>query len=118
LFFKRKENEGMAKRAILVALIAVLVMGLAGFASAAEGEKVAAKITKIDGQRVTVTAEGEIPAWLKAGTRVSAGGGAPLVLRVSGKDVTMKFGKAKVEQLKVGQVLEVKPSSGEVPQGC
>ncbi|MEW6721448.1 MAG: selenite/tellurite reduction operon protein ExtJ [Thermodesulfobacteriota bacterium] len=107
----------MRKKAFLVAMVAALVLGVAGFGFAAD-EPFTGKITKIDGVRVTVSAQADLPAWIKAGMRVNAGGGSPLVLRVSGKDLTLKFGQAKAEQLKVDQVLEVKPSSGEVPQGC
>jgi len=42
---------------------------------------------QIDGLRVTVTAQGDLPAWVKAG-RESRGGGAPVVLKVSGKEMT------------------------------
>jgi len=108
----------MLKKTLLVAMVAALVMGLSGLSFAADGEKFTGKITKIDGLRVTVAAQGDLPAWAKAGTRVNAGGGAPVVLKVSGKDMTLKFGKAKAEQLKVDQVLEITPSSGDAPQGC
>ncbi|MBP2675688.1 MAG: hypothetical protein H6Q84_2528 [Deltaproteobacteria bacterium] len=108
----------MLKKKLLVAMVAALVVGLAGFAFAADGDKVTGKITKIDGLRVTVAAQGDLPAWVKAGTRVTAGGGSPVVLKISGKEMTLKFGQAKVEQLKVDQVLEITPSSGDVPQGC
>ena len=108
----------MLKKTLLVAMVAALVMGLSGLAFAADGEKFTGKITKIEGVRVTVAAEGGLPAWVKAGTRVNAGGGAPVVLKISGKEMTLKFGQAKVEQLKVDQVLEITPSSGDVPQGC
>ncbi|MBE0602320.1 MAG: hypothetical protein IH611_01660 [Deltaproteobacteria bacterium] len=108
----------MLKKTLLVAMVAALVMGLSGIAFAADGEKFTGKIVKIDGVRVTVAAEGGLPAWVKAGTRVSASGGAPVVLRIKDKEMTLKFGKAKAEQLKVDQVLEITPSSGDVPQGC
>ena len=108
----------MLKKSLLVAMVAALVMGLSGLVFAADGDKFTGKITKIDGVRVTVAAEGDLPAWVKAGTRVTAGGGGPVVLKMSGKEMTLKFGQAKVEQLKVDQVLEITPSSGDVPQGC
>ncbi len=108
----------MLKKTLLVAMVAALVMGLAGLAFAADGDKFTAKITKIEGVRATVAAEGGLPAWVKPGTRINAGGGSPVVLKISGKEMTLKFGQAKIEQLKVDQVLEITPSSGDVPQGC
>ncbi len=107
----------MSKKTFFAAVVAVLVMGLAGFAFA-EGGKFTGKITQIQGERVTIKVEGAVPAWARAGVVVMGGGGAPRVLRVSGSDVTLKFGKAKVELLKIDQVLEITESSGADVQGC
>ena len=107
----------MLKKAFFVAVAAALVMSMAGFAFA-EGGAFSGKIAKIEGERVTVKVEGAVPAWARAGVVVKAGDGAPRVLRVSGTDVTLKFGKAKAELLKVDQVLQITESGGEEAQGC
>jgi hypothetical protein len=107
----------LKKIALPVLAAAAFMIGIAGFAFA-EGGKFTGKITQIQGERVTVKVEGAVPAWARAGVVVKSGGGAPRVLRVSGSDVTLKFGKSKAELLKVDQVLEIAESSGEAVQGC
>jgi len=107
----------MLKKIVLPSLAAAaFAISMAGFAFA-EGS-FSGKVTKIQGERITITVEGAVPAWARAGVVVKGGGGAPRVLRVSGNEVTLKFGKAKAEQLKVDQVLQITESSGEEVQGC
>lgn len=105
------------KRQIAIAVVAaVLVTTLAPWAFA--GGSFSGKVTKVEGERVTILADGPVPAWVRAGVVVMAGDGAPRVLRVKGNEVTLKFGKEKAAKLKADQVLKVTESSGDELQGC
>lgn len=105
------------KRQITIAVVAaILVTTMAAWAFA-EGS-FSGKVTKVDGERVTILSDGPAPAWVRAGVAVMAEGGAPRVIRVQGNEVTLKFGKEKAAKLKAEQVLKVTESSGEELQGC
>jgi hypothetical protein len=105
------------KRPITIAVVAaILVTAMAAWAFA-EGS-FSGKVTKVDGERVTILSDGPVPAWVRAGVPVMAEGGAPRVIRVQGNEVTLKFGKEKAAKLKAEQVLKVTESSGEELQGC
>jgi hypothetical protein len=73
-------------------------------------------VTKVEGEKVTVTLEGAVPGWAKKGATVSALGGAPKVLAVNGKEVTLKFSKAKAAAIKVDS--KVSLTKGGEMQGC
>ncbi|MBT1075346.1 selenite/tellurite reduction operon protein ExtJ [Geobacter grbiciae] len=97
---------------IAAALVAVS-MATVAFASGS----FSGKVTKVDGAKVTVKAD-KIPAWVKKGGSVSAMGGSPKVLDVKGHEVTLRFGKAKADKVKVDSSLTVTEASGDELQGC
>lgn len=76
------------------------------------------KVTKIDGTKVTVTAEQNIPSWVKKGANVSILGGSPKVLEVKGNEMVLRFGKAKAAAIKADSAVTVSESSGDELQGC
>lgn len=106
----------MKRQIAIMVVAAILVTTMATWAFA-EGS-FSGKVTKVEGERVTVLADGSVPAWVRAGVAVMAGGGAPRVIRVQGNEVTLKFGKEKAAKLKADQVLKVTESSGDELQGC
>ena len=75
------------------------------------------KVTKVEGEKVTVTLEGAVPAWAKKGASVSALGGSPKVLSVTGKEVTLRFSKAKAAKIKVDANVTMSEPKEEM-QGC
>lgn len=97
---------------IAAALVAVSMAAVAFAAGSFSG-----KVTKVDGAKVTVKAD-KIPAWVKKGGSVSAMGGSPKVLDVKGNEVTLRFGKAKADKVKVDSSLTVNEASGDELQGC
>jgi len=102
----------------LISKIAVL-FAMATFATAAfAAESFKGKVTAIDGEKVTVTVEKDLPAWVKKGTNVEAMGGAPMVVEVKGKEVVLKFGKAKAAKIKADSTMTISESSGDELQGC
>lgn len=106
----------MLKKIIIAGTAAIMAMSMAVTVVAAES--FTGKVTKIEGERVTILADGPVPSWVRAGVAVMAGGGAPRVLRVQGNEVTLKFGKEKAAKLKADEVLKVTESSGDELQGC
>ena len=76
------------------------------------------KVTKIDGTKVTVTAEQDIPGWVKKGAYVSALGGSPKVLEVKGKEMVLRFGSEKAAKIKADTAVTVTESAGDELQGC
>ncbi len=105
------------KRQIAIMVVAAILMTTMAVWAFAEGS-FSGKVTKVEGERVTVLSDGPVPAWVRAGVAVMAGGGAPRVIRVQGNEVTLKFGKEKAAKLKADQVLKVTESSGDELQGC
>lgn len=105
----------MLKKILTVTTAIILTSNLA-FAASFSG-----KVIANDGEKVTLKVEKEAPAWLKKGAVVSALGGKPSVVEVKGKDVVLKFGKAKAAKIKTDTNLtinEVKAGGGEQMQGC
>lgn len=101
---------------IMIAIAASLValsMAAVAFASGS----FSGKVTKVDGEKVTVKAD-KIPAWVKKGGNVQAMGGAPKVLDVKGDEVVLKFGKAKAAKIKADSSMTVSEPSGDELQGC
>ncbi len=105
-------NKLMTRITVLLATVALAAVAMAANAP------LAGKVTRIDGTRVTVTAKQNIPSWVKKGGTVSALGGSPKVLEVKGKEMVLRFGKAKAETLKVDSAATVSESAGEELQGC
>lgn len=99
----------------LIAMISTLLVTIAlaatVFAAGASG-----KVTKVEGEKVTVTMDGAVPGWAKKGATVSVLGGAPKVLSVNGKEVTLKMSKAKAAAVKVDA--KVTMTKGGEMQGC
>jgi hypothetical protein len=97
---------------IVATLLVTVAMTVTVFAAGAS----TGKVTKVEGEKVTVTLEGAVPAWAKKGATVSALGGAPKVLAVTGKEVTLKFNKAKAAAIKLDS--KVSMTKGGEMQGC
>ena len=98
-------------------MAALLVMAAFATAAFAAGS-FNGKVTKIDGTKVTVTAEQDIPGWVKKGAYVSALGGSPKVLEVKGKEMVLRFGSEKAAKIKADTAVTVTESAGDEMQGC
>ncbi|RII28881.1 MAG: hypothetical protein CXR31_03130 [Geobacter sp.] len=102
----------------LITKLAVL-FAMAAFATAAfAAEAVKGKVTAVDGEKVTVTTERDLPAWVKKGVNVEALGGAPTVVEVKGNEVVLKFGKAKAAKIKTDSTVTISEAAGDELQGC
>ncbi len=86
--------------------------------SAIAADTVKGKVTKVETDKVTVMVDGDLPAWIKAGGNVTAGGGAPKVLSVKGKEVILRFSRAKAAKIKVDSAMSLSEFSGDELQGC
>ncbi|QXE93104.1 hypothetical protein KP001_16905 [Geomonas subterranea] len=104
------------RKTIKMLAAAVMVVSLAAAAYAAGPAK--GKVTKVEGEQVTVTLEAAPPAYIKKGAMVTALGGSPKVLAVQGNEVTLKFGKAKAEKIKVDSAISLSECEGDELQGC
>lgn len=98
----------------MAALLAMAVFATTAFAAGTLN----GKVTKIDGTKVTVTAEQDIPKWVKKGANVSALGGSPKVLEVKGKEMVLRFGSEKAAKIKAESAVTVTESTGDELQGC
>ncbi|GAB7028400.1 selenite/tellurite reduction operon protein ExtJ [Geotalea toluenoxydans] len=95
------------------------IFALAAFATAAfAAGSVTGKVTAIDGEKVSVTVEKELPAWVKKGDSVQAMGGSPTVVDVKGNVIVLKFGKAKAAKIKADSKMTISESAGDELQGC
>lgn len=103
----------MIKRIGSMVAVALLSASIAFAAGSVSG-----KVTKIEGDKVTVTVEGAVPAWAKTGANVSAAGGAPKVVSVQGNEVTLRFSKSKAAKIKVDSKMKLTESEGDELQGC
>lgn len=96
-----------------------LLFAMAAFAATAfAAESFKGKVSAIDGEKITVTVEKDIPAWVKKGSNVEAMGGAPMVVEVKGNMVVLKFGKAKAAKIKADSAMTISESAGDELQGC
>jgi protein-disulfide isomerase len=102
----------------LITKIAVLFVMAVFATTALAAGSFAGKITRIDGTKVTVTAEQDIPGWVKKGTTVSALGGSTKVLEVKGKEMVLRFGSEKAAKIKADTAVTVTESAGDELQGC
>ena len=100
------------------ATISLLLATVALAATAFAAGSVSGKVTKVDGDKVTVTIEGAVPAWAKKGASVTAAGGSPKVVAVEGNHVTLKMSKAKAAKIAVDSGLTISESEGDEMQGC
>ncbi|WP_243371034.1 selenite/tellurite reduction operon protein ExtJ [Geotalea sp. SG265] len=103
------------KKIMMAVAAALAALSLAAVAFA--GGSFSGKVTKVDGEKITVKAD-NVPAWVKKGANVQAMGGAPKVLSVKGGEIVLKFGKAKAAKIKVDSTLRVGELAGEELQGC
>jgi len=115
-WLKAYEKEKKMKK--LIAMSSMLLATVAMAATAFAAGSFPGKVTKVEDGKVTVTAEGAVPAWAKKGATVSALGGAPKVLSVDGNNVILRFSKAKAAKIKVDSKATVTESDGEEMQGC
>lgn len=104
----------MKKLAVAVTALATIAFG----ANAMAEESFTGKVTKIDGEKITVTSTANVPAWVKKGGNVQALGGMPTVVEVKGKDVVLKFGKSKAAKIQADSSMTVTEASGDELQGC
>jgi ribosomal protein L2 len=102
---------------LIMRMAGLFVMAVFATAAFASGS-IAGKVTKIDGAKVTVTVEQNIPGWVKKGASVTALGGSPKVLEVNGKEMVLRFGSAKAKEIKLDSAVTVGESSGDELQGC
>lgn len=102
----------------LMTFTAVAVMAASLAVSAFAAGSVTGKVTKVDGEKVTVAVEGAMPAWAKKGGSVNAAGGAPKVVSVQGNEVTLKFTKAKAAKIAVDSTVTLTECEGDEMQGC
>lgn len=106
----------MLKKTTALLAAAIMAAGLAVSAFAAG--PCMGKVTKVEGDQVTVALEGAAPAWAKKGANVSAAGGSPKVVAVDGNSVTLKFSKAKAAKIKVDSTMNLNEADGDELQGC
>ncbi len=105
----------MLKKISLMIMATLLVASMAVSALAADTK---GKVTKVESDKVTVVIEGALPAWIKSGATVTAGGGAPKVLAVKGNEVVLRFSRAKAAKIKVDATLSLSEFTGDELQGC
>lgn len=106
----------MLKKIGLIISTIVLAAGLA--VNAAADDMVMSKVIKIETDKVTVVVEGALPGWIKPGGNVTAGGGAPKILGIRGKELVLRFSKAKAARIKPDSTLELSEFTGDELQGC
>lgn len=99
---------------VLAAAVMAATLAVSAFAAG----PVTGKVTKVDGDKVTVAVEGAVPAWAKKGTTVNAAGGAPKIVAVEGNQVTLKMSKAKAAKIAVDSTVTMSESEGDELQGC
>lgn len=98
--------------------VATVVSTVALAAAAFAAAPVTGKVTKVEGEKVTVAVEGSLPAWAKKGASVDAAGGKQKVLAVQGNEVTLKFNKSKAAKIAVDSSMTLTESEGDELQGC
>lgn len=101
-----------------ITLLAAAIMAVSLTVSAFAAGPVTGKVTKVDGDKVTVAVEGAVPAWAKKGANVSAVGGSPKIVAVEGNQVTLKMSKSKAAKIAVDSSLTLTESEGDEMQGC
>lgn len=106
----------MFKKIITLLAVILLVVGMAVSATAADTFN--GKVIKVESDKVTVVVDGDLPAWIKAGGNVTAGGGAPKVLSIKGKEVVLRFSRAKAAKIKVDSTMSLGEFTGDELQGC
>jgi hypothetical protein len=99
----------MMKR--FAAVLAVLVLG----ATLALAAPVKAKVTAIDGKKVTVDLVDEKAEWMKKGAPVKFKGGVGRIRDIVDKTITMNSKKAEI--LKVGDEIELDKGPAML-EGC
>jgi len=108
----------MLKKIITMVVGVLVVASLAAGALAADKGACNGKVTKIEGDKVTVMMEGAVPAWVKVGGTVTAAGAAPKVLSVEGNEVVLRFSRAKAATIKVDSGISLSEFAGDELQGC
>ncbi|MDO8722560.1 MAG: selenite/tellurite reduction operon protein ExtJ [Syntrophales bacterium] len=106
----------MLKKVSTMIAVALMVASMTAFALAADILK--GKVTKVEGDKITVTIEGAVPAWVKTGATVTAASAAPRVLSVKGSEVTLTFSKARAAKIKVDANMSLSEFTGYELQGC
>jgi len=100
------------------AMLAVILLVVSVAVSATAADTLKGKVTKVESDKITVVIDGALPAWVKPGATVTAGGGAPKVLSVKENEVTLRFSKAKAAKIKVGSTMSLREFTGDELQGC
>ena len=101
----------------LISMFSTLLITGALAATVFAAGSVSGKVVKVEGDKITVSLEGAVPAWAKKGASVSAFGGAPKVLSVNGKVITLKMSKEKAAKIKVDEKVTMNKCDAEL-QGC
>ena len=107
----------MILKKICLVILTVLLMASLAVSVPAE-ETVNGKVIKIETDKVTVVVEGKLPAWIKSGGNVTAGGGAPKILGIKGNEFVLRFSKAKAAKIKIDSTLQLTEFTGDELQGC
>lgn len=102
----------------ITTMIAAAILTAALAVSAFAGAPVTGKVTKVEGEKVTVAIEGAMPAWAKKGASVTAEGENQKIVGVQGNEVTIKFSKSKAAKIAVDSKLTMTECEGEELQGC
>lgn len=102
----------------LMTLLTAAVMAACLTVTAFAAGPVTGKVTKVDGDKVTVVVEGAVPAWAKKGAKVDAAGGSPKIVAVEGNQVTLKMTKSKAAKMAVDSSLTLAEAEGDEMQGC
>jgi len=101
----------------LITMISILLASVALSVTVIAAGANSGKVTKIDGTMVTVTMEGSVPAFARSGTWVSAIGGAPKVMSVTGRDIVLRFNSAKAAKIKIDSSVIVSEPDEDM-EGC
>ncbi len=99
-------------------MMAVVLIVFSTAMSTLAADELIGKVTKIEGDKVTVTIDGALPAWVKVGGNATAAGGAPKILAVKGKELVLRFSRAKAAKIKVDSSLILSEFTGDELQGC
>jgi hypothetical protein len=101
----------------LITMISLLLATVALSATVIAAGANTGKVSKIEGTMVTVTMAGSVPAFARSGTWVSALGGAPKVMSVTGNDIVLRFNTAKVATIKIDASVTVSEPDEDM-EGC
>lgn len=106
----------MLKKISMLFAVGLLVASMA--LSAIAADVLNGKVTKVESDKVTVSIEGALPAWLKTGATLAVKGAAPKVIAIAGNEVTLRFSRSKAAKIKVDSILPLSEAGDSELQGC